>query len=397
MGSKVIIFLFAVVFLFSGLLYAQQSSPESQPGYYVDKSAGEPVFKQRLAWDEEEYVLYYEVTIQIFSGQYREYRVEKTKNNYIEISLNPGRYRYRVTPYDLLERRGESSDWEEFTITTAFQPEITKIVPEFFYMDQNKSRVLLISGNNILADSDIYLRNENNELFPIEKIITGNTSVKLTFNDDTLIPGTYEVYIKNPGGLDTSLGGFFVGYQKWLETFIKVGFNPVIPIGGELMDIFGPYFYYPGLTLKVESLTSERSTFKAGMEFSLSFYYLHKDLSIRPISGEDYAFPNFGVFLTDFTINIPMQIRFNHLQNAVTFSLGFGITIFKGSDDGNYYENDMYNKYNNDQTNGHINFGVSGLFLVYGNFYIETGVDLTYYFTGASIFIKPKVSAVWKF
>ncbi|WP_461252292.1 hypothetical protein, partial [Treponema sp. R8-4-B8] len=63
MDSKKIIFmfLFTAILLFSGLLYAQEPSPESQPGYYVDTSAGEPVFKQRLVWDNEEYVLYYEV------------------------------------------------------------------------------------------------------------------------------------------------------------------------------------------------------------------------------------------------------------------------------------------------------------------------------------------------
>jgi len=414
MGNKIIILLYTVVFLISGLLYAQESLPESQPGYYVDRSEGEPVFKQRLVWDKDEYVLYYEVAIQIFSGQYRDYRIEKTKNNYIEISLNPGKYRYSVTPYDLLERRCDSSDWEEFSISTAFKPEIYKFVPDFFYMEQNKKRILLVSGNNIFDDSVIYLRNDTNELVPIEKVVTGNSSVTLTFDDDTLIPGNYEVYIKNPGGLDASLGVFFVGYHKTLEVFLKVGFNPVIPAGGELMNIFGPYLYYPGVTFRLESLASERASFKAGMEFALSFYYLHSNLSIRPIESILYniynAYSDASVSLIDFAINIPMQVRFNHLKNAVTFSFGFGFTSFTSYGyiydyyDDYYYDYADYGydydynrkKYDKNGVNTYVNLSISGLFLVYEFFYFETGMDFTFYFEGKSVLLKPRISAVFK-
>jgi len=395
MGDKKFIFLFlcAAVFLFSGLLYAQESLPVTQPGYYVDKSAGEPVFKQRLVWDKEEYALYYEVTIQTFSGQYRDYRIEKTGNAFIEISLPPGRYRYNVTPYDLLERRCDSSDWEEFIINTAFQPEINKVSPGFFYMDQNHDRVLLISGNNIFNDSVIYLRNGRNELVPVNKVVTNNTSVRLTFDDDKLIPGTYEIYIKNPGGLDAVFGGFFIGYHSRVETFVKVGYQPAIPSSGEMEKLFGSYLYPQGITFRLESLSSERASFKAGMELELSFYNFNFNDSIKP--KEDYNFPNVRASFVDYGVNISMQSRFNHLRNAITFSFGFGLTSFESSG----YDIDDYGSYiyyDRDELNAHMSLGLSGLFLVHRFFYIETGVDLTYYFTGFSVLIKPKVGLVLK-
>jgi len=401
MDSKknIFIFLYTIVFLFSGLLYAQESSPES-PGFYVDTSKGEPVFKQRLVWDKEDYVLYYEVSIQIFSGRFRDYRVEKTKNNYIEVSLNPGRYRYSVTPYDLLERRCDSSDWEEFSITTAYQPEIIKIVPEYFYMDQNKNRVLLISGNNIFDDSEIYLRNEENELFPIDKVVTNNSSVKLTFNDDLLIPGIYEIYIKNPGGLVVTLGGFFVGYNKQIEAFFKLGFNPILPIGGELEEIFGPYLYYPGVTFRLESLSSQRASYKAGLEFALSFYRLEEKFSIRPpnLTGGDGYYSNVGMSLFDFCLNVSFQKRYNHLRNAITLSFGFGFTAFNGS--GYTYEKYPYqekNEFTKNELNSYADLGISGLFLMNESYYLETAVDLVYYFTGVATFLlRPRISMVIK-
>jgi len=388
--KKIIFIIYTAAFLFSGyMLYAQESSSASQFGYYVDKSSGAPVFKQRLVWDKEEYALNYEVIIEIFSGRYSKYYSEITEKTFIEISLRPGRYRYSVIPYDLLGRRCDSSEseWEEFTVNAAFQPEIIKIVPEFFYMDQNQNRVLLISGNNIFDDSIIYLRNEANDLVPINKIVTNNSGVRLTFDDDTLIPGTYELYIKNPGGLDAVFGGFFVGYQKKLETYIKIGYQPVIPLSGELEELFGSKLYPLGVTFRLESLASERSSFKAGLELALSYYNL--DLTINDDS----------VSLFDSSINISMQSRFNHLRNAITFSFGFGLTVYNGFYyDVNYINGYGYDSYkvNYSERNGHMNLGISGLFLLSGFFYIETGVDLTYYLTGSSALIKPKIGLVIK-
>ena len=399
MGNKIFIFFYMVVFLFSGLLYAQEPSPVS-PGYFVDTSAGEPVFKQRLVWDKEEYVLYYEVSIQIFSGQYREYRVLKTKDNYIEISLNPGRYRYSVTPFDLLERRCDSSDWEEFSITTAYQPEIIKIVPEYFYMDQNINRVLLISGNNIFNESVIYLRNEENELIPVEKVVTNNSSVRLVFNDDTLIPGIYEIYIKNPGGLEVVLGGFFIGYHRVIEAFFKLGFTPIVPLSGELEELFGPYLYYPGVTFRLESLSSQRASFKAGLEFALSLYRLNDKYSTKPsdLSNNNHTYSDMDLSLFDFTLNISLQARYNHLRNAATLSFGFGFTAFNGS--GYIYEDFFGSKYKTEYTenevNSYLDFGISGLFLMKESYYLETAVEFVYYFKGNSIVFRPRISMVIK-
>jgi hypothetical protein len=395
--KKFIFILFcAAVFLFSGLLYAQEPPPETQPGYYLDKSAGEPVFRQRFVWDKEEYALYYEVAIQILSGQYGEYYSQITEKTFIEISLHPGKYRYSVTPYDLLGRRCDSSDWEEFTVNTAYQPEIVKIVPDSFYMDQNKERVLIISGNNIFEDSVIYIRNEINDLIPIDKVVTNDSSARLTFDDDGLVPGTYEIYIKNPGGLETFFGGFFVGYKKRAEFLLKAGFNPAIPASGELNEVFRSYFYPLGVTFRLEASSSKRASFKMGAEFAASFYNFQIDDAWKPGFVEGSLNPietNANVSLFDLSVNILLQGRFNHLRNAVTFYFGFGLTNYTSS---GFNINDQsyasYLKYDHNDLNGHINLGISGLFLVYKIFYIEPGVELTYYLTGKSILIKPRIA-----
>jgi len=93
-NKKIIFIFFTAVFLLSRSLCAQESSSEPEPEYIIDKSTGVPVFKQRLVWDKDEYALHYEVEIQSFSTQYDEYRTEVTEESFIEISLQPGKYRY---------------------------------------------------------------------------------------------------------------------------------------------------------------------------------------------------------------------------------------------------------------------------------------------------------------
>jgi hypothetical protein len=407
--KKIIFIFFAVVFLFSGyMLHAQTSLSASQPGYYVDKSSGQSVFKQRLVWEKEEYALNYEVVIEIFSGQYIECYNEITERTFIEISLHPGRYRYSVTPYDLLGRRCDASEWEEFTVNTAYQPEIVKVVPDFFYMDQRQERVLIISGNNILADSVIYLRNGERNLIPINKTVTNNSTVRLTFDDDTLVPGTYEIYINNPGGLDTSLGGFFIGYHKQFELFLIAGFSPVIPAIGDLSEIFGSNIS-SGLTFRLEALSSERASFKGGWELAASFYNLENNpfnLNADKYFALPYPYAKLSLF--DLSLNISLQGRFNHQRTLVTFYVGFGFTNYTplgfdeplgfdyvsppGFDPYNYDENNDNNNFKEGDV--HINFGVSSLFLVYKIFYIETGVELTYYLKVKSFLIKPRIGLV---
>jgi len=389
-GKKIILIFYTAVFLFSGyMLHAQESSSASQPGYYVDKSTGEPIFKQRLAWDKEEYTLYYEVSIQIFSGQYSEYHSEVTDNTFIEISLHPGRYRYSVTPYDLLGRRCDSSDWEEFSVNPAFQPEIIKITPEFFYMDQSQDRVLIISGNNIFDDSVIYLRNGVNDLVPIDRVITNNSIVKLTFYDEKLIPGTYEIYIKNPGGLDTVYRGFFVGYHKSLDFFVKLSFIPSIPIYGKLQDMFGSSLYLPCMNFELDFVASKRTSFKAGMGFDASMYFFNPIFSLRTSNSETWNVLeeiSTGAILTEFNLNILMHKRFNHFRNIISFSFGFGFSSLTG-----------WGHYSKKETNFHMNMGISLLFLLNDIFYLEAGLDFTHYIIGSSALLKPRIGLVWKF
>jgi len=116
--------------LYSSPLWAQ--SPSSGGGHYVVEQR----YVQKLGWIGDNYTLKYEVIIEQYEGGgapggapggalsgalsgYKIYLKEFTEEPGFQVSLLPGKYRYRVIPYDYLEQPGEASDWVEINIDPA--------------------------------------------------------------------------------------------------------------------------------------------------------------------------------------------------------------------------------------------------------------------------------------
>ena len=74
-------------------------------------------FFQRLWWTGGEYAMHYEVIIETEeAGVFRTTLRELTEEQYIKVSLSPGRYRIQVIPYDFLYRPGTPSQWMSFVV-----------------------------------------------------------------------------------------------------------------------------------------------------------------------------------------------------------------------------------------------------------------------------------------
>lgn len=369
-----------------------------EPGFFIDNTSDPPSIFQRLVWDKDNYVLHYQIVIYFYNERYEIYHDEITENNFLEISLHPGRYRYNVTPYDLLGRRGESSEWKEFIILPAYQPRIERFTPESFFLDQRLERVLNIAGYNLLDVSEIYLRNNWRFLTPIRVDIINNNRARLVFDDELLRTGIYQIYIRNPGGLEAFADGFVVGYRKPLDIFLKTSLSPLIPIYGDFNDYFGTRLYLTGITFALEVISSKRSTFNGGLELAASGYLLNPALTIKS-SMYDF-FEGFqeignGVSFADFSINISLQKRFNHNKIAVTSRFGCGFSLL--SSYGDFARNEEGDKAR-ENFSLHLNLGVAGLFYIFDALNIEIGVDFVHHLTANnSGFIRPKLGLAWKF
>jgi len=381
MPGKLII---AAVFLFlCQALCAQEA------GYYVDYIDGKPKFTQRLVWEGEEHALYYEVLIYVDNNGYREYSKNTTEDDLLLVSLPPGKYRYSVTPYDLLGISGEASEWKEFEVLPAFQPVLSGFTPEVFYLDRNLERVITISGDNFLEESEIFLFSNTDFLYPDEVTIVSGKSATLHFDDRKLVPGSYDIYITNPGGLSAQSGTFTIGYRKPLDFFLKLSWNPLIPVYGYMNEIIGPNVYLAGASLSFEAVSSKRGNFNGGLEMSVSFNYLNPAISIKtteeyyPVSQADAE-----IFLTTFDLNIVLQRRFNLGQMALTFRFGVGVGTVSSSL-GNYEEGDILIQ---------LNLNATYLVRLYRDIYLEAGLDFCNHMSPVfSGLIKPRLGVVWQF
>ncbi len=137
------IFLFLSL-VFSALIFAQeQERPGDFSANFEDSSVQEEETElsaleqwQYLDWDEEnpEYVFHYEVVIESFSEKtstFEEINRIMTEDNSSKVQVNPllppGVYRYKVISYNLVDVPEVESNWFEFKIYKAYQPEITDI------------------------------------------------------------------------------------------------------------------------------------------------------------------------------------------------------------------------------------------------------------------------------
>ena len=212
MQNKVIIFL-VLLFCYSvPSLRAQDESNTSPPD---GGEGGVSRSVHRLTWSGDEYALRYEVVVEREErGAYREALREFTEKFFIETFLSPGNYRYSVIPYNLLNRPGERSEWMAFVVLSALNPELIDFSPVLIYLDKTAEPMLDIFGRNLTVGANIFLRSPNrfiDPIFPIEVTIMDNgNQALLHFHSSQFVPGTYDIYIRNPGGLESSMGSLTV-------------------------------------------------------------------------------------------------------------------------------------------------------------------------------------------
>jgi len=83
----------------------------------TDNYSFELRFVQRLTWVGDDYAMRYEVIIEKEEeGRYTRVLREFTEAFFIEVSLSPGKYRYRVIPHDFLDQPIPVTEWMNFIV-----------------------------------------------------------------------------------------------------------------------------------------------------------------------------------------------------------------------------------------------------------------------------------------
>ncbi|MDR0302102.1 MAG: hypothetical protein LBI04_07315 [Treponema sp.] len=225
---------------------------------------------QRLTWTGDEYTSRYEIVIEKEEvDSYRQVRRESTDATFIVVSLEPGRYRYRIIPYDFLNRPGESSEWMNIEVRAVLNPELDNFSPEVFYLEAGKTHVLFVSAKNLTPDSVLFLRRfGGTTIFPVNiEVNEDGTYARLFFENNQLTVGEYELIARNPGWLETSIKGFTVA-------------NPIQP---ELNNFFPAIFYKEENSDKIHELTISTRRLIQGAQL---FIQNHNGTPIPPIATD---------------------------------------------------------------------------------------------------------------
>ncbi|MDR2516382.1 MAG: hypothetical protein LBC88_03255 [Spirochaetaceae bacterium] len=365
------------------------SSLAAQEGNYrLDRSEGAVRFFQRLAWAEQAYVYRYEVLIEREEGGgFRELSRDFTGERFIEVSLPPGRYRYRVTPWDLLDRPGEPSEWSAFEVLIARDPELREFAPHAFFLDEGMSWVLTVNGRNLEPGAEVYLRHPETERQAIrpEEYTSSGTSARLVFNLRSLAPGDYEVYVKNPGGLDTSLGVFAIAFRKPVDFYAALGYAPLFPVYGALTNYMGGFLPL-GAAVRAGIIPLKRVTGFLGVELAAYWHYV--DVSLTDTYGTPI---NVNGHIANGQLNMVFQKWLPNRVMSFSVRVGGGAAMFISS----------VSAYSGIPATAAIlaplvGGGVSFSWLVRRPLFIEAGVDFSHWLTEDGLppgYIRPWLGA----
>jgi hypothetical protein len=316
----------------------------AQSGHYVIEQR----YVRLIACTEDGYVLKYEVVLERDEGEgYRVFAREFTESPSLQISLLPGNYRYQVVPYDFLEQPGEASEWV-----------ILNVLP---------APVISVEVRTIGDDNYLLLPSDGGQL----------------------VPGVNEIVIKNPDELKTGEGVITVEkagvsvYDRRITVYLDAAWEPLLPLYGEMHEIFGSGFYGSGAALRLGATYSKLKWFSPGLELSASWYVLNSiqnDYTVRIQAGV-------------IGLSVLAQKWLPNQKMAITLRAGGGMGFQTGELSGGrdpYSASGMVPR---------INLEPSFLWLALEQLYLEAGLGYTFFLNenGHSGCLSPRLGVGWNF
>jgi hypothetical protein len=357
-----------------------------EKGYRIEDDGR---FVQTLNWEEQESALYYEVEIEKQSGGgWKGALTGKTEEPFFEVSLGPGTYRYRIRPYDFLERPGPASDWIRFAIFPSRQPELLRFSPEVFYLDEDTSWVITISGKNLADGIEAFLKGSEGSLIKPELVTTGQSrnEARLLFSYGQLEPGAYAIHVTNPGGLTAERQTFRIALGKPLDLTLSAGYKPLAPLYGHGNKVFGMLFSPAGAYSRLSVIPVKRRQGHIGFELEPSWNY-------ALAAGNNYDAQTQMPGVAIYGLN-----RLRLAERTISFDFRIGGGIYSTL------------KYRPVFTRGSIVStttlipaivaGASVQWLVKNPFFIEAGLDVSNFFTTdapLSGYLRPFAGLGWRF
>ncbi|MDR1286902.1 MAG: hypothetical protein LBK08_04760 [Treponema sp.] len=234
------VFFLCFVAVFSRFVTAQEAGETR-----VIKRNGEFQISQIIVFPAVPDALYYTLEFEKFEeGVFVPVDALTADETRVEVFLGSGSYRYRITSYNRMGLAEGLSDWQEFQVLAAVQPEVENYQPFYglYYDIAKPDGTITVTGLNFFPESEFALvkhrRNfdwsgielsvRRDVLRPDSVTVVDGGRAELLFNRKTLRKDMYDVFVRNPGGLWASLGRVQTGFRKGNDFTVSFGYAPLI-------------------------------------------------------------------------------------------------------------------------------------------------------------------------
>jgi hypothetical protein len=215
---------------------------------------------QRLNWVGDEFAGRYEVLIEALEegGGYREVLRRSTVEPSIEVSLSPGKYRYKVLVYNLLGQIDYEMNWAALDVIRALPPALTRVNPETFLVGKEEQGEITLTGRNLVAESEVFLvliddaRGRTAVVTPLAWLPDpSGERARVVLDKASLLPGRYEIHVRNPGNLEVSLDTLKVAYYRLLDVNLMAGYAVMAPVYGKVFSLVNGSVYPLGAIMRL--------------------------------------------------------------------------------------------------------------------------------------------------
>jgi hypothetical protein len=326
------------------------------------------------------------------AGQWEAHARERTEETFLEVSLPPGMYRYRILSYNVLGRIAAASGWTGVRIYPAREPVVENFSPAAFHIDSRQEEfTLALQGYDLMDEAKVYIIAKTEKAKPIEPLSVQHsedgTSLSAVFPAGGLALGDYDIVITNPGGLRTVKEGFAVSFERPVDVSVSFGYAPSLPLYGSLFAEYDSLFYPLGAYGRISALPLKRIWGRIGGEFNFRFV---------DMATKDERFTLNGQLLL-FAVNALYQRWFRDYTMAVNFRLGGGFSPVMNMQ---FEHND--GSVSEKQTALYLAFtaGVSWQWRLWRGLFIEAGLDYAQLVAGSGTppgFIQASAGAGWRF